>query len=104
MLMCSFIRWQDRYPYSYITYSYLCPTLGIFTGHAAIELYAEAFDSVQALDKLEGFLSIHGQRFYNIPGNITLTFSFYFFMFFDKHMINELPALFLDHVTTYIHT
>ena len=42
---------------------------GIFTGHAAIELYAEAFESVNALDKLESFLSTFGQNFYNIPKN-----------------------------------
>ena len=52
----------------HITISVPYSTLGIFTGHAAIELYAEAFDAVQALDKLEGFLSIHGQQFYKIPG------------------------------------
>ena len=45
--------------------------IGIFTAHAAIELYAEAFDSVNALDKLEGFTSIYGQQFYNIPINTT---------------------------------
>ena len=42
---------------------------GIFTGHAAVELYAEAFESVNALDKLESFLSTFGQNFYNIPKN-----------------------------------
>ena len=42
---------------------------GIFTGHAAIELYAEAFDSVNALHLLEGFLSIFGQHFYKIQQN-----------------------------------
>ena len=42
---------------------------GIFTGHAAIELYAEAFDSVNALHLLEGFLSVHGQLFYKIQQN-----------------------------------
>jgi hypothetical protein len=42
---------------------------GIFTGHAAIELYAEAFESVNALDKLEPFLSFFGQKFYKIKRN-----------------------------------
>ncbi|MGE8200551.1 MAG: dihydroorotase, partial [Variovorax sp.] len=32
-----------------------------------IELYAEAFDSVNALDKLEGFASFHGPDFYSLP-------------------------------------
>jgi hypothetical protein len=44
-------------------------SLGIFTGHAAIELYAEAFESVNALDKLEPFLSFFGQKFYKIKRN-----------------------------------
>ncbi len=42
---------------------------GCYTAHAAIELYAEAFDSVGALDKLEGFASVHGPGFYGLPRN-----------------------------------
>jgi dihydroorotase len=52
-----------------------CGCAGIYTAHAAIELYAEAFDSVGALDKLEGFASFHGPDFYELPrntGTITL--------------------------------
>ena len=48
---------------------------GCYTAHAAMELYAEAFDSVGALDKLEGFASFHGADFYGLPrntGTITL--------------------------------
>ncbi len=48
---------------------------GCYTAHAAIELYAEAFDNAQALDKLEGFASFHGADFYGLPrntGTITL--------------------------------
>ena len=47
---------------------------GCYTAHAAMELYAEAFDSVGALDKLEGFSSFHGPAFYGLPRNTgTLT-------------------------------
>ena len=42
---------------------------GCYTAHAAIEMYAEAFDSVGALDKLEGFASFHGPAFYGLPRN-----------------------------------
>jgi uncharacterized LabA/DUF88 family protein len=42
---------------------------GCYTGAAAMELYAEAFDSVGALDKLEGFASFHGADFYGLPRN-----------------------------------
>ncbi len=42
---------------------------GCYTAHAAIEMYAEAFDNVGALDKLEGFASFHGPDFYSLPRN-----------------------------------
>jgi dihydroorotase len=48
---------------------------GIFSAHAGIELYAEAFESAGALDRLEGFASLHGADFYGLPrnsGTITL--------------------------------
>jgi len=48
---------------------------GCYTAHAAMEMYAEAFDHAGALDKLEGFASFHGADFYGLPrntGTITL--------------------------------
>ena len=48
---------------------------GCYTAHAAIEMYAEAFDNAGALDKLEAFASLNGPAFYNLPrneGTITL--------------------------------
>ncbi len=42
---------------------------GCYTAHAAIEMYAEAFDNAAALDKLEGFASFHGADFYCLPRN-----------------------------------
>ena len=48
---------------------------GCYTAHAAIEMYAEAFDNAGALDKLEGFASFYGADFYGLPrnqGTITL--------------------------------
>jgi dihydroorotase len=48
---------------------------GCYTAHAAIELYASAFEAAQALDKLEAFASFHGPDFYELPrntGQITL--------------------------------
>ena len=48
---------------------------GCYTAHAAIELYAEAFDNAGALDKLEGFASFYGADFYGLArnaGTITL--------------------------------
>jgi dihydroorotase len=48
---------------------------GCYTAHAAMELYAEAFDAAGALDRLEAFASFHGPAFYGLPrnrGTITL--------------------------------
>ena len=48
---------------------------GCYTAHAAMELYAQAFDNADALDKLEGFASFFGADFYGLPrntGSITL--------------------------------
>jgi dihydroorotase len=48
---------------------------GCYTALSAIELYAEAFDDAGALDRLEGFASVHGPAFYGLPrnsGRITL--------------------------------
>jgi len=42
---------------------------GCYTAHAAMELYAEAFDAAGALDRLEGFASFHGADFYGLPRN-----------------------------------
>jgi dihydroorotase len=42
---------------------------GCYTAHAALELYAQAFDTAGALDKLEGFASFHGPDFYGLPRN-----------------------------------
>lgn len=46
-----------------------CGCAGIYTAHAAIELYAEAFEQAGALDKLEAFASFHGADFYKLPRN-----------------------------------
>ena len=42
---------------------------GCYTAPAAMELYAEAFESADALDRLEGFASHHGADFYGLPRN-----------------------------------
>ena len=47
---------------------------GCYTAHAAMELYAQAFDAAGALDRLEGFASLFGADFYGLPRNTgTLT-------------------------------
>ncbi|WP_333878161.1 dihydroorotase [Methylobacter sp.] len=52
-----------------------CGCAGCYSAHAALELYAEAFERVDALDKLEGFASFYGADFYRLPrnsGSVTL--------------------------------
>ena len=44
---------------------------GCYTAHAAIEMYAEAFDAAGSLDRLEGFASFYGPDFYGLPRNTT---------------------------------
>jgi dihydroorotase len=47
-----------------------CGCAGIYSAHAAIELYAEVFDAAGALDRLEAFASFYGADFYGLPRNI----------------------------------
>ncbi|HYW93407.1 MAG TPA: dihydroorotase [Gammaproteobacteria bacterium] len=46
-----------------------CGCAGIYSAHAAIELYAEVFERADALDRLEAFASLHGPDFYGLPRN-----------------------------------
>lgn len=46
-----------------------CGCAGMYTAHAAIELYAEAFEDAGGLDKLEAFASFYGADFYGLPRN-----------------------------------
>jgi dihydroorotase len=46
-----------------------CGCAGIYTAHAALELYAEVFEQAGALDRLEAFASFHGPDFYRLPRN-----------------------------------
>ena len=52
-----------------------CGCAGIYTAHAGLELYAEAFAAAGKLERLEGFASRHGPQFYGLPvnpGTVTL--------------------------------
>ena len=59
----------DSAPHSVHAKESACGCAGIYTAHAAIELYAEVFDSINKLDKLEGFASIFGSQFYGMPAH-----------------------------------
>ncbi|WP_434931176.1 dihydroorotase [Shewanella sp. HL-SH5] len=46
-----------------------CGCAGCYSAWSALELYAQVFDNLGALDKLEGFASLHGADFYGLPRN-----------------------------------
>ena len=64
-----FFLGTDSAPHARPAKETACGCAGIYTAHAAIELYAEAFDNAGALDRLEGFASFHGPDFYKLPRN-----------------------------------
>ncbi len=64
-----FFLGTDSAPHAQHTKESACGCAGIYTAHTAIELYAEVFEQVGALDKLEGFASFYGADFYRLPRN-----------------------------------
>jgi len=64
-----FFLGTDSAPHAQHTKETACGCAGCYTAHAAIELYAEAFEAAGALEKLEGFASLHGPDFYRLPRN-----------------------------------
>ena len=64
-----FFLGTDSAPHAQHTKENACGCAGCYTAHAAIELYAEAFEAAGALDKLEGFASFYGADYYGLPRN-----------------------------------
>ena len=64
-----FFLGTDSAPHARHTKETACGCAGIYTAHAAIELYAEAFEAAGALGQLEAFASFHGPDFYGLPRN-----------------------------------
>lgn len=62
-----FFLGTDSAPHAQGAKESACGCAGSYTAHAAIELYAEAFEAAGALDKLEGFASCFGADFYGLP-------------------------------------
>jgi dihydroorotase len=62
-----FFLGTDSAPHERAAKENACGCAGMFTAHAAIELYAEAFDSVGRLDRLQSFASHFGADFYGLP-------------------------------------
>ena len=71
-----FFLGTDSAPHTRDSKESACGCAGCFSALHALELYAEAFESADALDKLEAFASFYGPDFYKLPRNtehITLT-------------------------------
>jgi dihydroorotase len=62
-----FFLGSDSAPHDRAAKENACGCAGMFTAHAAIELYAEAFESVGRLDRLAGFAAEFGADFYGLP-------------------------------------
>lgn len=64
-----FFLGTDSAPHARNAKETTCGCAGIYTAHAAIELYAEAFETADSLDKLQAFASHYGADFYGLPRN-----------------------------------
>jgi dihydroorotase len=64
-----FFLGTDSAPHAQHTKETACGCAGCYTAHTAMELYAEAFERLNALDKLEGFASFYGADYYRLPRN-----------------------------------
>ncbi|MBZ0104351.1 MAG: dihydroorotase [Sulfuricella denitrificans] len=70
-----FFLGTDSAPHSRHAKEAACGCAGIYSAHAALELYAEVFEAAGALNRLEAFASFYGADFYRLPrntGKITL--------------------------------
>jgi len=64
-----FFLGTDSAPHITHTKENACGCAGCYSAFGALELYAEAFEQADALDKLEGFASFYGADFYRLPRN-----------------------------------
>ena len=65
----AFFAGTDSAPHARDAKESACGCAGCYSAGAAIELYAEAFDRADALDRLEAFTSVHGAQWYGLPLN-----------------------------------
>jgi dihydroorotase len=64
-----FFLGTDSAPHEQAMKETACGCAGCYSAWAALELYTQIFDELNELDKLEGFASLNGARFYGIPEN-----------------------------------
>ncbi|MFT5111520.1 MAG: dihydroorotase [Parasphingorhabdus sp.] len=66
-----FFLGTDSAPHTTNTKERACGCAGCYSAFHAMELYAEAFDQADAMEKLEGFASFHGADYYGLPRNVS---------------------------------
>ncbi|MDV3256980.1 MAG: dihydroorotase [Sphingomonas sp.] len=84
-----FFLGTDSAPHERVAKESACGCAGIFNAPFALESYAQVFAEEDALDRLEGFASEHGARFYGLPlneGHVTLEKT-------DHHIPDEVEEL-----------
>lgn len=59
----------DSAPHARHNKECICACAGVFSAHAAVEFYTQAFEQANALDKLEAFTSKNGLKVYGLPVN-----------------------------------
>jgi dihydroorotase len=64
-----FFLGTDSAPHPVALKEHASACAGCYTAHAAMELYAQAFEAANALDRIEGFASFYGADFYGLPRN-----------------------------------
>lgn len=64
-----FFAGTDSAPHTTSSKESACGCAGVYTAHAAVEFYAEVFESEGKLDLLESFLSIYGAAHYGLERN-----------------------------------
>jgi len=64
-----FFLGTDSAPHEKAKKESACGCAGCYSAWSALELYAQVFDEIGALDRLEGFASHHGPDFYGLPRN-----------------------------------
>lgn len=82
-----FFLGTDSAPHEQTTKEAACGCAGCFSAPYALELYLQAFESVNALDRFEAFASFYGPDFYRLPRNtakVTLSKT-------DQQIANSLP-------------
>jgi dihydroorotase len=64
-----FFLGTDSAPHATHAKENACGCAGCYSAPVAMPLYAEAFEDAGALERLEGFASVHGAAFYGLPRN-----------------------------------